>query len=88
MKKVVSPLRSNFKQEEIEAYTRQGMDSIVAAIPDLGIVEAARKNAASVLVPIICQMGYAESDITIEFRPAVSDRTILRWADIEHLLKK
>ncbi len=88
VKKVVDPLRSNFKQEEIEAYTRQGIDSIVAAIPGLGIVEAARKNAASVLVPIICQMGYAESDITIEFRPAVSDRTILRWADIEHLLKK
>lgn len=88
VKKIVDPLRSNFKQKEIEAYTKQGVDSIVAAIPGLGIVEAARKNAVSVLVPIIKQMGYAENDITIEFRPAVSDRTILHWADIEHLLNK
>ncbi len=88
VKKLVDPLRSNFKQEEIEAYTRQGMDSIAMAIPRLGIVEAARVNAAQVLVPIIKEMGYSESDITIQFRPAVSDRTILHWADIEQLLKR
>ena len=58
------------------------------AIPRLGIVEAARVNAAQVLVPIIKEMGYSESDITIQFRPAVSDRTILHWADIEQLLKR
>ncbi len=88
VKKIVDPLRSNFKQEEIETYTRQGMDSIAMAIPQLGIVEAARVSAAQVLVPIIREMGYAESDITIQFRPAVSDRTILHWADIEQLLKR
>lgn len=86
--KIVDPLRSNFKQGEMETYTRQGMDSIAAAIPGLGIVEAARRSAVSVLVPIIKQMGYAESDITIRFRPAVSDRTILHWTDIGQLLKR
>ncbi len=88
VKKLVDPLRSDFRQEEIESYTRQGMDSIAKAIPNLGIVEAARVNAAQVLVPIIKEMGYSESDITIQFRPAVSDRTILHWADIEQLLKR
>ena len=88
VKKLVDPLRSNFRQEEIEAYTRQAMDSIAKAIPNLGIVEAARVSAAQVLVPIIREMGYSESDITIQFRPAVSDRTILHWADIEQLLKR
>ena len=88
VKKLVDPLRSNFRQEEIETYTRQGVDSIAKAIPNLGIVEAARVNAAQVLVPIIREMGYSESDITIQFRPAVSDRTILHWADIEQLLKR
>ena len=83
VKKLVDPLRSNFKQEEIEAYCRQGMDSIAMAIPQLGIVEAARVNAAQVLVPIIKAMGYSETDITIQFRPTVNDRTILHWAGIE-----
>lgn len=88
VKKLVDPLRSNFKQEEIEAYCRQGMDSIAMAIPQLGIVEAARVNAAQVLVPIIKAMGYSETDITIQFRPTVNDRTILHWAGIEELLKR
>ena len=88
VKKLVDPLRSNFKQEEIENYSRQGMDSIARAIPQLGIVEAARENAAMVLVPIVKAMGYADNDITIQFRPTVNDRTILHWADIEELLKR
>lgn len=88
VKKLVDPLRSNFKQEEMESYMRQGMDSIARAIPALGIVESARVNAAQVLVPIIKAMGYSETDITIQFRPTVNDRTILHWAGIEELLKR
>ena len=40
------------------------------------------------LVPIIKEMGYEEQDITINFRPAVNDRSILRWTDVERLIKK
>lgn len=86
--KLVDPLRSDFKQEEIEKLTLQGMDSIAAVIPSLGIVENARRGAARVLVPLITQMGYAESDITISFRPAVSDRTIFHWSEIGNTLKQ
>jgi hypothetical protein len=34
----------------------------------MGIEEMARANAAKVLVPMLTQLGYAESDITIAFR--------------------
>lgn len=81
-------MRSDFKASEIDNYTRQGVDSIEKHIPELGIIESARVSAVNALVPIIKEMGYEEQDITINFRPAVNDRSILRWTDVERLIKK
>lgn len=86
--KVVDPLRSEFKTKEIDNYVSQGVDSIEKHIPELGIIESARVNAARTLVPIIKEMGYEEQNITINFRPAVNDRSVLRWTDIERLVGK
>lgn len=84
----VSPLRSSFSDEETEALTRQGIDSIQRDIPSLGIVENARLSAAALLVPLIEKMGYKAKDITVNFRPEVTDRTILRWSEIDRKLRE
>ena len=67
-KEYVSFTRSHFTDAEMASFEQQGRASIIASIPRLGIIETARDNAARVLIPMIKQMGYAESDITIAFR--------------------
>ena len=42
--------------------------AILQIIPDMGIEETARANAAKVLVPMLTQLGYEEQNITIAFR--------------------
>ena len=84
----VAPLRSRYSESEIEALTRQGVDSIKRDLPRLGIVESARLSAADFLIPLVERMGYERSDITINFRPAVSDRTILHWSNVSDLLRQ
>ena len=49
-------------------YEQQGRAAIIESIPRLGIIAAAKENAARVLVPLITQMGYEEKDIIIQFR--------------------
>lgn len=85
IRKSVGAFRSDFTSADIDAYARQGVDSIVTHIPDLGIIESARRSAADALVPIIREMGYDEADITITFRPSVDDRNILRLTDLTRL---
>jgi len=67
MREYVSMFRQNFSDNELAALERQGRDAIVAGVPDMGIVEMARDNAANLLIPIIAQMGYRQQDITIVF---------------------
>ena len=64
--------------KEYVSFTRSHFTdaSIIASIPRLGIIETARDNAARVLIPMIKQMGYAESDITIAFRKDFTERDI------------
>jgi len=68
IKKQVSIVRSNFSDEEMANYERQGRAAILSDVPRLGIIDMARENAANVLIPMIEQMGYKQSDITITFR--------------------
>ncbi len=68
IRKYVALLRHDFTDDELSSYEQQGRAAIAAAIPDMGIVESARKNAAHILIPIIQQMGFSEQDITITFR--------------------
>lgn len=64
----VSFFRSNFSDEEMTSFERQGREAIIANVPQTGIIDLARENAARILIPLIEQMGYREEDITISYR--------------------
>lgn len=80
VKKHVALTRSNFTDAELAQYERQGREAVLKNLPESGIINQARESAASILIPMIEQMGYAESDITIHFR---KDFTI---HDLTHIL--
>lgn len=77
IKKYVALLRRDFTDQELSSYEQQGREAIIATIPDLGIVESARQNAARILVPMIKQLGYSERNITIAFRDNLDPQNIL-----------
>jgi hypothetical protein len=68
VKQYVAFLRRNFSDEELTAYEHEGREAIVQELPQLGIVEMARQSAASMLIPMIEQMGFAEGNVKITFR--------------------
>lgn len=76
VKEYVAMTRSHFSDAEMTAYEQQGREAIIASIPRLGIIETARENAASVLIPMIEMMGYEESDITVTFRKDFTERDL------------
>jgi len=76
VKKYVPLTRGNFSDEEMTSYERQGRQQIVNDIPKMGIIENARKNAATTIIPIIRQMGYEEEDITVTFRKDFSVKNL------------
>ncbi|SFG15857.1 Protein of unknown function [Prevotella sp. KH2C16] len=82
VKQYVALTRSNFTDEELTGYEQQGRDQIVKAIPQLGIIETARSSAASILIPMMEQMGYKRENIKITFR---KDFTL---DDIQRLIDK
>lgn len=85
VKQFVAFTRSNFSDEELANYEKQGRDAIIKDIPQLGIVDMARSSAARILIPIIEQMGYHPESITITFRkkftvndiPSLFDKTTI-----------
>ncbi len=64
----VSLIRSDFTDEELSNYENQGRAAILSSVLDLGILDVAQENAAHSLIPMMCQLGYKEDDITITFR--------------------
>lgn len=76
VKEYVGTIRSHFSDAEMTAFERQGREAIIASIPRLGIIETARENAASVLIPMIEMMGYEEGDITVTFRKDFTERDL------------
>jgi hypothetical protein len=68
----VGLVRAGFSDEEMTRYEQQGREAIIASIPDLGIIETAKANAARVLVPMLVEMGYREENVTIAFRKEFS----------------
>lgn len=61
-------LRSDFSDEEMTNFTSQGVRSVLHIVPQLGILDTARKSAAATLIPLITSMGYAPENITVTFR--------------------
>jgi len=68
VKQYVGLTRAHFSDEELENYQKQGREAIIQSIPEMGITETAQANAAKVLVPMIKQLGFSESNVTIAFR--------------------
>lgn len=64
--------RGSFSDAEISSYQQQGADSILAHIRHYGLLEAARLNAAKVLLPILHRMGYTEKNAVVRFRSDLS----------------
>ena len=78
----VGLMRAGFSDEEMCGYERQGREAIIQGIPQLGIVDMARANAARALVPLIEQMGYREEDITIAFRKEFKPFDIRKFIEV------
>ena len=55
-----------------------GEDSIRHHIERYGLVEASRTAAARVLVPMLKQLGYAESNIIVRFRKDFNNNDLIR----------
>ena len=68
VKEYVSFARAHFSDAELASFQQQGREAIIADIPKMGIIETAQANAAKVLVPMLVELGYEETDITIAFR--------------------
>ncbi len=81
IKKYVPLLRSDFSDEELTSYSRQGRQQIIESIPRLGLIPQAREGAANVLVPLLEQLGYRAEDITITFRKDFNEGDILRMIE-------
>ena len=86
IKKDVSLMRSNFSDEELLNYEKQGRDKIIKAIPQTDILERAKMNAANNIIPMIKLMGYDEKNITINFRKDFSNNinNLIDKTTIEH----
>lgn len=74
----VSTFRSNFNDEEITQLAKQGEDSIKQHIGQYGLVEASRNAAARVLIPMLKQLGYPESNIVVRFRKDYDNKDLIR----------
>ena len=72
VREFVALSRAHFSDAEMSSYEQQGREAIIASIPDLGIIETAKANAARVLVPMLVEMGYREENVTIAFRKEFS----------------
>ena len=70
--------RANFSDAEMTDYEQQGRAAIIQSIPDLGIIDIAKENAARVLGPMLTQLGYREENITIAFRKEFNQNNIMR----------
>jgi hypothetical protein len=77
VKKHVPLFRSNFSDKELADYSLQGRKAIVNDIPKMGVVKMAQESATRMLVPMLQQMGYEESNITITFRKDFSEKDVL-----------
>ncbi|BCS86036.1 DUF4230 domain-containing protein [Prevotella herbatica] len=86
IKKDVSLMRSNFSDDELLSYEKQGRDQIIKAIPQTDILERAKMNAANNIIPMIKLMGYDEKNITINFRKDFSNNinNLIDKTTIEH----
>ena len=81
IKRHVSLIRSNFSDQELSSYEKQGRDSIIKSIPQLGIIRNAQQNAANIFIPMLKMLGFSENNITISFRKEYNKKDIFSLID-------
>ena len=79
----VSWLRSDFRDEELTDFAQQGVASVLRTVPQMGIIESARQNAASLLIPLLADMGYTQERIVVTFRKEFTERDLPHLYDNE-----
>ena len=79
IKKYVSIIRSDFSDEELALYEKQGRQNIINDIPNLGILATARRSAATQLLPLIPMLGIKQEDIIISFVEPSEEKGGLTW---------
>lgn len=82
VKEYVALMRRNFTDEELAAYELQGRNAIIKDMANSDIIERARVGAANALVPLLRQLGFKESNITVTFRKDFTP------ADVEKLIDR
>ena len=78
IREYVALTRAHFSDAEMSNYEQQGRAAIMQSIPELGIIDLAKANAAKVLVPMLVQLGYREENITIAYRKDFNQNNIMR----------
>ena len=79
IKKYVSIIRSDFSDEELALYEKQGRQDIINDIPNLGILNTARRSTASQLLPLISMLGIPQENIVITFVEPSEEKGGLTW---------
>jgi len=88
IKSYVGLVRPHFSDEEITHYEQQGRASIIQNITNMGIFDTARENAASLLIPMVEQMGYKKENITVTFRKNFGEGDIKGLLDAKTLRRE
>ena len=88
IKEYVALARSHFSDAEMTNYEQQGRAAIIQSIPQLGIIDMAKENAARVLVPMIRQMGFKEENITVAFRKNYGEQDLRSLFDNSTIEKR
>ena len=77
IKEYVGLVRSHFTDKEMTSYERQGRQAVIDNIKMTDIMERSRASAAHILIPMLTQLGYQESNITISFRKDLNPNTLI-----------
>ena len=83
IRQYTSLFRSNYTDAELTDFTRQGVESILEQVPQMGILTTARESAAQTLIPLLTEMGYDEEHIVITFRQGLDTSKVREIYDNE-----
>lgn len=74
VRKEVSFFRGDFTDEEIASFQKQGRNEMIKVIPNSGLLQKAEAGAATVIVPMLMELGYKDKNIQVRFsRDVLSD---------------
>lgn len=85
IKQFKSLWRSAYTDEEMTEFTRQGVESVLAEVPNMELLHTARDCAAQTLIPLLTSLGYEEDHIIITFREGIKTESIEGLENIKQI---